>query len=255
MNNINHLARLIPVLLVDNGRLIKTIKFQKQIYLGDPINTIKIFNDKEVDEIVVLDITATENNKEPDYKFIASLAEECFMPVCYGGGICNIDQVKKILSLGIEKISLNTALFNNRDLVKEVARKYGSQAVVASIDVKTDFFGHYHVYKNRGKYKVNIDVFEFINELEFDGVGELLINFIDRDGMYKGYDVSFIKKVVENTKIPVTACGGAKDLEDVRNMLKVTGVAAAAAGSIFVFSSETRGVLINYPNRLELVNY
>ena len=244
--------RVIPVLLVDGNRLIKTIRFDKEIYLGDPLNTIKLFNDMMVDEIIVLDIKAAVKKIPPNFTFIERLASECFMPVCYGGGITTVDEVKKILSLGIEKIAIQSEAFKNPDFVSGIADRYGSQSVVVSVDIKKDFWGNYFAYTHRGKKRIAEDVFELIHLFETKGSGEFLINVIDRDGTFRGYDIPFIKKVADTAHIPVVACGGAANLDNIRELFEKTSVSGAAAGSVFVFSSKTRGILVNYPDQKTL---
>jgi cyclase len=243
-----NMKRVIPILLVDGGRLIKTIQFNKEIYLGDPLNTIKLFNDMMVDEIIVLDIKASIQGKKPDYTFIEQLASECFMPVTYGGGISTIGQVKKILSLGIEKISIQSAAFDNPDFITEISKNFGCQSVVVSIDVKKNFWGNSIVCTNRGRVQKNKNIFEYIQLFEAKGAGEFLINFIDRDGTFKGYDIPYIKQIADVAHVPVVACGGASDLGNIQTVFEKTHVSAAAAGSIFVFSDKKRGILVNYPD-------
>jgi imidazole glycerol-phosphate synthase subunit HisF len=245
-------TRVIPVLLVNNGGLYKTQKFKNPKYVGDPINAIKIFNDKEVDELCVLDITASTQKREPNFKLIEEFASECFMPVCYGGGISKIEHAKKIFSLGIEKISLNFSAFKNQKLITEIATIYGSQAVVVSIDYKKNLFGKTYAYTLQGNESTKKTIIEYAKELESNGAGEILLNNIDRDGTFSGYDLEFIKLVASSVKIPVIACGGASKIEDFKEAVTKAGASAVAAGSMFVFHGVHRAVLISYPTQTEL---
>lgn len=245
--------RVIPVLLLHDNGLVKTKKFSNPIYVGDPVNAVKIFNLKEVDELVFLDINASRNNTEPDYELIADIAAEAFMPFGYGGGVNNIGQIRKLLRVGVEKIIINTAL-ENEDFIRESVKVFGSSTIVASIDViKTG--NNYYLYSHSHK-KTNIrtDIFEYIQKIELLGVGEILINNVERDGMFCGYDISFLNKVSELVGVPVIGCGGARDLHDIKELINHTGCTAAAAGSMFVFYGKHKAVLITYPEEKELIN-
>ena len=244
--------RIIPVLLLQNGGLVKTIKFKKPNYIGDPINAVKIFNDKEVDELVFLDIEATKLGKEPDYNKIEEIASECFMPLGYGGGIYNIEQVKRIIGIGVEKVILNSSAAVNPQLISEVAKIYGNQCAVISIDVRKDIFGKYVCYTISGKNKVKQKIIDFVKFAENEGAGEIILTSIDREGTFKGYDIDLIKKVSESVSIPVVANGGASKVEDFTNAIINGGASAVSAGSLFVYKSENRGVLINYPSQKDL---
>ena len=244
--------RVIPVLLLQNGGLVKTIKFKKPNYIGDPINAVKIFNEKEVDELVFLDIEATKLGKEPDYNKIEEIASECFMPLGYGGGIQNIEQVKRIIGIGVEKVILNSSVTQNPELISKIAKIYGNQCAVVSVDVRKDMFGKYICYINSGKNKIKQKIIDFVKFLENEGAGEIILTSIDREGTFKGYDIDLIKKVSENVNIPVVANGGASKIEDFTNAIKNGGASAVAAGSFFVYKSKNRGVLINYPSQKEL---
>jgi len=244
--------RVIPVLLLQNGGLVKTIKFKKPNYIGDPINAVKIFNEKEVDELVFLDIDATKLGKEPDYTKIEEIASECFMPLGYGGGIKNIEQVKRIIGIGVEKVILNTSAIANPQLISEIAKIYGNQCAVVSVDVKKDMFGKYVCYTTSGKNKVKQKIIDFVKTLENFGAGEIILTSIDREGTFNGYDIDLIKKVSEIINIPVVANGGAGKIEDFANATINGGASAVAAGSLFVYKSANRGVLINYPSQKEL---
>jgi len=244
--------RIIPVLLLQNGGLVKTIKFKKPNYIGDPINAVKIFNEKEVDELVFLDIEATKLGKEPDYNKIEEIASECFMPLAYGGGIRNIEQVKRIIGIGVEKVILNSSVVANRQLISEIAKIYGNQCAVVSLDVRKDFFGKYACYTTSGKNKVRQKMIDFVKSLENAGAGEIILTSIEREGTFKGYDIDLLKKVSEAVSIPVVANGGASQLEDFANAIVNGRASACSAGSFFVYKSKNRGVLINYPSQKEL---
>lgn len=234
---------------MENGGLVKTVQFGKRTYLGDPINIIRIFNDKEVDEVALLDIAATPSGREPDYALLEKIASQCFMPLSYGGGITRFDQIKRLLNLGIEKVILNTAAIANPALITEASTAYGRQAVVASIDVKKSWLGRYEVYTHGGKKSVGKTPVECACALVESGCGEILLNSIDRDGMMKGYDVELVRSVVQAVDVPVIACGGAGSLDDFATVIRDGGAAAVAAGSLFVFHGRHRAVLINYPSQ------
>jgi imidazole glycerol-phosphate synthase subunit HisF len=248
----NKLPRIIPVLLLQNGGLYKTTGFKNPKYIGDPLNAVKIFNDKEVDELIFLDINATAQGKKPDTGFLKEIASECFMPLCYGGGINSISDIKSILKVGVEKISMNSSAHENPLLVKEAADQFGSSAVVISMDVKKNFFGKYELYTQNGNRKQKTDPVEFAVKMSKLGAGELLVNSIDRDGTLKGFDVDLIRSISSSVDIPVIACGGAGNLADIKTAVKDGGASAAAAGSLFVFHGKHRAVLINYPSQAEL---
>ena len=239
--------RVIPCLLLHKGGLYKTVKFKKPTYIGDPINAIKIFNEKEVDELMFIDIDATVRNEEPNYKVIEDIASECFMPFCYGGGIKTIDQMQKIYSLGVEKISLSSSAVLNIELVREESEVFGNQSVIVTVDVKKDFLGKYKVFINNGKKNTKLDVLEFIKRIEDFGVGEIVINSVDYDGMMNGYDYKLLKEIKQNTNVPVIALGGAGDLSHIKKVFVDSKVDAAAAGSLFVYQGPLKGVLISYP--------
>ncbi len=243
--------RVIPVLLLQNGGLVKTIKFKKPNYIGDPINAVKIFNDKEVDELVFLDIEATKLQKEPNYTIIEEIASECFMPLAYGGGIKNIEQIKRIISIGVEKVIINSAIISNSQLITKAAKIYGNQSIVASVDVKKDLLGRYACYTHSGKTKVKQKLVDYLKYIESLGAGEIILSSIDNEGTFKGYDVELIKMVANTVNIPVVANGGAFDVNNFTKAVK-NGVSAVAAGSLFVYKSKNRGVLINYPSQKEL---
>lgn len=239
-------TRVIPVLLLKGKGLVKTEKFKNPKYVGDPVNAIKIFNEKEVDELVFLDILASKNKIEPNYKLIKDFASECFMPVCYGGGINNIEQIKKIFSLGVEKIAINSHSLASLALVKEASGIYGSQSIVAAVDVKKSLFGKYQVYNHAKAKKSRHELIEFVKMLEQSGAGELLINNVDRDGTQIGYDFELLKTIFDSTNLPVVGCGGAGSFEDFRKA-KDIGISGCGVGSMFVFFGTHRAVLISYP--------
>jgi cyclase len=243
--------RVIPVLLLQNNGVVKTVNFKKAKYIGDPINTVKIFNDKEVDEIIILDIDATKKKKEIDYALLKDIVSESFMPLCYGGGISSIDQIRKIINCGIEKISINSKAIENFSFVNEAAKHYGSSTIIVSIDVKKDFFGNYRVYSNQGQIKTKYKALEFAKIAEEQGAGELLINSISNDGLMTGYDYDLIESVANAAQIPVIACGGAGSLQHLQQAFD-KNASAAAAGSMFIYKGPHKAVLINYPTFAEL---
>lgn len=245
--------RVIPCLLLRNLGLVKTIKFKDPKYLGDPINIVRIFNDKEVDELVFLDITVTVENKGLPFKLLEKVAGEAFMPLGYGGGIRNPGDVKTILGLGFEKVIINTYAVENPSFVSEAANFAGSQSVVVSIDVKRNFQGKYGVFTRSGMQATGLDPVKFAVEMEKRGAGELLLNSIDRDGTMQGYDLELVKRVTDVVGIPVVACGGAAKVQDLADAVKHGGASAAAAGSMFVFQGPHRAVLISYPTSQELL--
>ncbi|MGB2632166.1 MAG: AglZ/HisF2 family acetamidino modification protein [Minisyncoccales bacterium] len=241
-------TRIIPVLLLKGGGLVKTIKFKNPVYIGDPINAVKIFNEKEVDELIFLDIEAAKSAKPVDYKKISEITNECFMPLCYGGGLNSVDQMKKIFSLGAEKAAINSFTFKNPGLIKDAALVFGSQSVVVSIDAKKNFLGKYEVMARGGLERTGKEAVEWARECARLGAGEILLNSIDRDGTMVGYDIELINKVSGSVSIPVIACGGAGKYSDFAAAL-AAGASALAAGSLFVFYGKNRAVLINYPAR------
>jgi cyclase len=243
--------RVIPCLLLKNEGLVKTVKFKDPKYLGDPINIVRIFNDKEVDELVFLDITATVENRPPNFELLGKITSECFMPLGYGGGIRTLENVKKLLAIGVEKIVLNTSAVENPSLIRAAADYAGSQAVVISMDVKKTLLGKYEVYTRGGKKGAGLDPAKFAIEMEKQGAGELFLNSIDRDGTMQGYDLELIRRVSDSVTVPVVACGGAGNIQHLAEAIQA-GASAAAAGSMFVFQGPLRGVLISYPAQEEL---
>ena len=248
-------TRVIPSLLLKDRGLVKTVKFKNPKYVGDPINAVKIFNDKEVDELIFLDISATMTRRNPQFGLIEDIATECFMPFAYGGGIRNIDDAKQILKLGAEKIVINTYALENHSFIKKASEIFGCQSIVVSIDVKKNWMGKYLIYTHSGAKNINIDPLEFAKKVEKMGVGELFINSIDRDGTMQGYDLDIIKGIAETVDIPVIACGGAGKLQDFQDAVKIGKASAVAAGSMFVFYGPHKAVLINYPSQEDLKKY
>ena len=229
----------------------KSVKFKDHKYVGDPINAVKIFNEKGVDEIMVLDISATSEKRGPNMKQIRELASEAFMPMGYGGGISRLDEIKELIQSGIEKVVLNTFAFGRKDLIAEGAKYVGSQSVVVSIDVKKTFFGKYNVVVENARKSTGVDPASWARQAEEDGAGEILLNAVDRDGTYDGFDTELIREVTAAVRIPVVAVGGASSVEDFALALQ-HGASAVAAGSMFVFQRPHRAVLISYPTEKEL---
>jgi len=245
------MIRVIPSLLLHKGGLVKSVQFKKYKYIGDPINVVKIFNEKEVDEIALIDIDATRENRPPNFEQIAAIASEAFMPMTYGGGITKLDEIKKILFLGYEKVIINKALHTNLNLVSQAANSVGSQSIVASIDVKKNWLNKYKIYTDNGKKNTNLNPVNFAKTLEIAGVGEILINNIDADGTYNGFDINLIQSIASAVNIPVIAIGGAASIEDFYKA-KIAGASAVAAGSFFVFQRPHQAVLVSYPTQKEL---
>ena len=245
-------TRVIPVLLLKGKGLVKTVQFKNETYIGDPINAVKIFNDKEVDELVFLDIMASKNGTEPNMALLQQICTECFMPIAYGGGIKSMDTAKALFKIGIEKLVVNSLLFDNPALVTEMCRFAGSSCVVASIDVKKNMWGKYQVFSHSSKEVVAKDPVAFAKHAENMGVGEIMINAVDNDGMMNGYAIDLIQKVASSVAVPVIACGGAAGIEDFKKAVKQGGASAVAAGSMFVFYGKHKAVLINYPDRTVL---
>lgn len=240
--------RITPCLLVHKGGLVKTVGFKAPKYVGDPINAVKIFNEKEADELVVLDIDATVNNAEPDYRMIANLAAECRMPLCYGGGIKSPEQAKRIISLGVEKVAISSAAVENPALIAQIAEEIGRQSVVVVLDVKKRLFSKdYDVFTNNAHTNTKRSVFELAREIEKLGAGELVINSIDMDGAMTGYDLALAEKIRQAVNIPITILGGAGTLDHIEALIRSCGVVGASAGSLFVFKGVYKAVLINYP--------
>ena len=241
-------TRIIPTLLLRNESLVKTKKFSNFTYVGDPVNTVRIFNELEVDELLFLDITATRENRSPNLKVLVDIADECFMPLGYGGGINSLDQAKSVFGIGFEKIAINTQALENPDLISEIASKFGSQAVIASIDVKKDLFGRQFVYTNCGRNNTRRDPVILAAELEKSGAGEILLTSIDREGTWDGFDLELLRRVSEAVTVPVIAHGGAGCLQDISNAVALGKASAVALGSMVVFQKKGMGVLVNFPD-------
>ena len=242
--------RIIPCLLVKGQGLVKTIKFKDPTYVGDPINAVRIFNEKEVDELIVLDIEASLKKHEPNYKLIEGFAAECRMPLCYGGGVKTLDQIQRIIGLGVEKVALGAAAIENHALVEQAAGIVGSQSIVVVLDIKKHG-SRYEVFINSGRKKVDGTMLEHVRTLVALGVGEIVINSIDNDGTMKGYDYEMVQMVQNEISIPLTVLGGAGKLDDIQQLFRGFGLIGAAAGSLFTFRGQYRAVLINYPSRQE----
>ena len=244
--------RVIPCLLLKNDGLVKTVEFKNPIYLGDPINAVKIFNDKEVDELIFLDITATIEQRKPRIELISKITDECFMPLGYGGGLRNVKDIRKILSLGVEKVSINTYAVENPAFITAAADLFGRQSIIVSIDVKRNLWGKYKVFTHSGRKNTGLDPVGFAIAMEARGAGELFLNSIDQDGRMQGYDIELITRVSKAVNIPVVACGGAGSVAHLAEATQRGGASAVAAGSLFVFQGRHRAVLINYPTQKEL---
>jgi cyclase len=240
--------RITPCLLVHNGGLVKTVGFAEPKYVGDPINAVKIFNEKESDELIVLDIDASVKGAEPDFRLIASLAAECRMPLCYGGGIKTAEQARKIIGLGVEKIAISSAVIDDPAVITRMADEVGRQSVVVVLDVRRRG-AHYEVWTHNATRSNGRMLDEVIGEAESRGAGEVVVNSIERDGMMKGYDLELGKRVRKQTSLPMTVLGGAGSLDDIGRLIETCGVIGAAAGSLFVFKGTYRAVLINYPRQ------
>lgn len=244
-------ARVIPCLLVKGDGLVKTIRFKEPKYVGDPINAVRIFNEKEVDELIFLDITATPENRAPSFDRVREIASECFMPMCYGGGIRTIDHARQLFSLGVEKVSLNTAAAETPGLVTELANAFGSQSIIVGMDVKRDWLGRRRVITRCGAKNTGREPVDYAREMAERGAGEIILNSIDRDGTMRGFDLELIREVTRAVNIPVVACGGAGSVPHLAEAV-AAGASGAAAGSLFVFTGPHRAVLINYPSVREL---
>jgi len=243
-------SRITPCLLVHKKGLVKTVEFGNPKYVGDPINAVKIFNEKEVDELIVIDIDATVEGRGPDFNLIKNLAFECRMPFCYGGGITTVDQAKKIISLGVEKVAISSAALNNALLLKEIGNAIGKQSLVVVLDVKKkDLFGNYELYTHNGKKSSKYKLNEYLTILNEIGIGEILVNSIDEDGKMNGYDFKLNDIVRDLTNLPMTILGGAGSLDHIRVAIERYKTIGVSAGSMFVFKGKYKAVLINYPDR------
>jgi len=247
-------TRVIPCLLLKDDSLFKTVNFKNPSYIGDPINTARIFNELEVDELVLLDISATNNETKPNFDLLTNLANECFMPLAYGGGIRNFEDAKRIFQIGIEKIIINSASFTNPKLIRDLADYFGNQSIVASIDISKNFFGKYNVFSNSGKKIQNVDPVSWSKKLEDLGAGEILITAIHKEGTWKGFDLKLIKMISAAVSIPVIANGGASSIEDIGDVVKEGNASAVSLGSMVVYQKKGMGVLVNFPDIEKLKN-
>jgi cyclase len=242
-------TRVIPVLLLRGQGLVKTVKFKQPKYVGDPINAVRIFNEKEVDELVFLDISATTEGRGPNFELLSDIASEAFMPMAYGGGISSLQQIRRIFEIGFEKVIINSAAYSNPELIIEAAGIFGSQSIVGCVDVRKNFFGRYELCSVSGKVKEKSSLSEHLAVLARSEVGEVLVNAVDRDGTMGGYDLKLLREVSAAVTVPVIACGGAGSLDHLVEAVQDGRATAVAAGSLFVFMGPRRAVMINYPER------
>lgn len=245
-------TRVIPCLLLRGSGLVKTTGFKDPKYVGDPINAIRIFNEKEVDELVLLDITATREGRPPSFTTIEEVASECFMPLAYGGGIRTAEQARRILKLGVEKVVFNSSAWHTPEVLRDASREFGAQAVVASIDVRRKLFGRYEVVVDGGTRSTGMDPVEYAKRVEAQGAGEILLTSVERDGTMRGYDLELLSRVTQAVSIPVIASGGAGSVGDFAAAIRQGGAAAVSAGAMFVFHGPHRAVLITYPAHRDL---
>ncbi|WP_158368232.1 AglZ/HisF2 family acetamidino modification protein [Candidatus Williamhamiltonella defendens] len=242
-----HHARVIPCLLIQGNGLVKTKKFKDPVYIGDPVNTVKIFSDKEADEIIVLDIDSSKNGSEINYQLIEEMAGEAFMPMAYGGGVRTLSQIKQLIRLGIEKIVINTAAVKSINIIREAADIFGSQAVVGAVDIKKNLFGCYKLCVKSASVDVKCSIDDHVDDLVAAGAGEIFINNVDRDGMMVGYDLKPILSITSKVNVPIVIGGGAGSVDDLSYAIREGKVTGVVAGSMFVFHGRHRAVLINYP--------
>tara|TARA_Y100000591_G_C21776735_1_gene668759 strand:+ start:535 stop:1305 length:771 start_codon:yes stop_codon:yes gene_type:complete len=245
--------RIIPTLLINEGKLVKTTKFKNPSYVGDPINAVKIFNEKEVDEISIIDISISRNKAKPNYRLISDIAGEAFMPCSYGGGISNVEIGKEIITCGVEKLIINNAFLKDVDLVRTFKNKFGSQSIVASIDIKKTWLGNYGIFDHFSKKILNLDIISHIKLLEENGIGELLLNYVDNDGTFKGYNISHCKSISKHLDIPVVLAGGCNGLKNMYNAISLGQASALSVGAFFVYQLPHRAVMINYPSQKNLI--
>lgn len=243
------MIRLIPCLQLIDGALVKTKKFSNPAYIGDPVNTVRIFNDLEADELCFLDIRAAVNNKETDYNLLKQIADECFMPLSYGGGVKDINTASKIFRAGVEKIVINSGALLQPSLITTIAKEYGSQAVIVGIDVKKNLLGNYNVMYHSATEKTTRHPVQWAREAADLGAGEILLTSVDREGTWSGFDINLINLIATNVSVPVIAHGGAASINDIEKLSTNTSASAAACGSMFVYQKKGMGVLINFPSR------
>ena len=246
-------TRIVPALLLRNESLVKTVRFGKFTFVGDPCNTVRIFNELEVDELILLDITATTEGRSPNLKLLANIANECFMPLVYGGGIRSLANAKEVFDIGFEKVAINSCAIHSPFLLTEIALKYGSQAVIASIDTKTGFWGKPTVRAEAGRRNTGLDPVAWAKEVVSRGAGEILLTSIDREGTWAGFDLELVKRVSDSVSVPVIAHGGAGSVDDINKAVEIGHASAVAVGSMVVFQKKGMGVLVNFPD-LELLN-
>lgn len=246
--------RVIPTLLLKNGGLVKTTRFCNPVYVGDPINAVKIFNEKEVDELILLDVDASRTQRGPDLKLVEEIAGECFMPMAYGGGVTQLDQIKALFAAGVEKVVLNTAFMSSPELITKAANIFGCQSIVVSLDVRRSFMRGYRTYICAGSQRTRLGPVEAARKATASGAGEIYLNAIDRDGTQKGYDLPLIREVADAVTVPVIAAGGASNVDDFANAVLSGHASAVSAGSMFVFHGIHRAVLISYPQQNILVD-
>lgn len=245
-------TRVMPCLLIKDRGLVKTIKFREPQYVGDPINAVRIFNQKEVDELILLDINSTTLNKNIQFDLIEKITSECFMPLCYGGGVRTLDDFQKLFYMGVEKVSISSLLFINPGLVKKAISIYGSQSLVVTLDIRKSWLsGKYHVYTHSARTKIKKSLLEVVDLATSLGVGEIIVNSIDRDGTWGGLDLGLVKLVAEHVTVPVVALGGAGKLEHIKQVVDA-GASAVGIGSMAVFQAQNMGVLIKFPKLSEL---
>lgn len=242
-------TRVMPALLLRGQGLVKTVKFKDPKYVGDPINAVRIFNEKEVDELVFLDIAATPEGRGPDFELLSDIASEAFMPMAYGGGVTTLEQVRRIFELGFEKVIINSAAYHNPDLIAQAAAIFGSQSIVGCVDVRKTLLGRYELCSGSARAKEKVSLAEHLATLTRSGVGEILVNAVDRDGTMGGYDLKLLREVSAAVTVPVIACGGAGSVDHFVQAVQEGHASAVAAGSLFVFMGPHRAVLINYPER------
>lgn len=246
--------RIIPVLLLKKDHLVKTIKFSDEKYVGDPINAVKIFNEKHADELMIIDHTASQDKRKPNFALLEKISKQARMPLNYGGGISNVDDAVKLIKMGYEKISISSHLFKDSSILTKISKLVGSQSVAAVIDVKENLFQGYSVYKNNGKQKISSNLIELMLKYIDAGAGEIVINNISLDGTMKGYDFNLISKLYKSCSVPLTVMGGASSLQNIKELIQSHGNIGCAAGSLFVFKGKYRAVLVNYPNVEEKLN-
>ncbi len=246
------LKRIMPCLLYNGKNLVKTVNFKRTNYIGDPINAVKIYNDKQVDELVLLDITATKENRKPNFQKIEKIASECFMPFAYGGGVSTLEDFRTLYNLGVEKVIVNNLLRSDPSIVRKASERFGAQSIVASVDVKSNLFGKLRPFAYAGK-KIKQSLEAYIEAIERLNIGEILLYSVDRDGTYQGFDTKLVRSVASITNLPLVVTGGAGSIEDIKEVLYKLDVNAAALGSMAVYQKKGMGVLIGFPDRRKVI--